>query len=325
MDRLQFDHLARSLAASGSRRGLLGVTAALLAGIGQVADLEATRKKKRRRKQKRKGKNKPGGGTKPQTLTFCQDGQTITAPRDQKEALLAAGATLGACSDPGDRCAVTGEACTASADCCGDQVCGGGKTNAQLCRPNHVPVALDISVRHPWKSPCVPITFQGYEPDFDLARVQIVTAPARGFLTEYLSSSARGAAKASGSEVARESGGGWTTGLPAPELPQDLPRDCAPRCLLFDTCPANEECSDCTLGVDPDSRSWWFLDADGTLVPTVGVFHVCPEGWYMASALCYIPFTSNFKGTDSFTYSLIDEHGAEGLPARVNIDIYETS
>ena len=44
-----------------------------------------------------------------------------------------------------------------------------------------------------------------------LARVRIVTAPTRGFLTAYLSPSAPGAVTTPGSEVERDSGGGWTT------------------------------------------------------------------------------------------------------------------
>lgn len=327
MDRLQVDQLARSLAASGSRRGLLGVaTAALLPGMGQIADLEAARKKKQRRKQKRKGKNKPGGGTTPQALTFCQGGQTITAAPDQKDAMLAAGATLGACPDPGGRCANTGEACTASTDCCSDQVCGGGKTNAQICRPNHVPVALDISVRNLWRSPCVPVTLQGYEPDFDLARFRFVMQPSEGFLTQYISRSAPGVVTTLEDDRARVRDDNRSAALPAPELPTDLPRNCAPRCLLFDTCPAAEgECPDCTLGVDPDSRSWLIWDEDGNLVPSAAsVNRICPEGWYLSESFCYIPYKSTFKGTDAFTYVMVDEHGAEGPEARVNIDIYET-
>jgi hypothetical protein len=38
----------------------------------------------------------------------------------------------------------------------------------------------------------------------------------------------------------------------------------------------------------------------------------------------YIPHSSTFAGTDSFTYAAVDVFGAEGPPAQVIITIFET-
>ncbi|MFT4040403.1 MAG: hypothetical protein QM692_19640 [Thermomicrobiales bacterium] len=332
MDRHQFDQLARTLATPGTRRGLLGAAFAAMAGLSQASDGAAARKKgarkdkQRARKQRRKRKtnrnsnttsntnssNTPDDGRTSQRLTFCQNGQTITAPSDQSEALLAAGATPGACPDPDGACLDSGAACAATSECCGDLVCAYIEHGVGVCRVNHAPVAHAISVRNPWRSPCVPITLTGYEPDRDFVRFRIVTTPTEGFLSD-LSLENTGAA-------------GWTTGLPAPPLPDGADMTCPPRrcrTASCDTAPTGT-CSDCSVGVEIGDRALWFRDQDGELVPTAGAFYTCPEGWYFASSFCYIPYKSTFKGSDAFTYSMVDEHGAEGPAVSVDIDVYET-
>jgi hypothetical protein len=291
------------------------VTGALL-GVTHLGKLEATSKKKRKaekRRRRRKHKQKPDSGGNSKTLTFCQDGQTITAPSDQKPSLLAAGATLGACVDPGETCLQADAACAATSNCCGDLVCAYIEHGVGVCRVNHVPVAFNLSIRNPWRSPCVPITLRGYEPDYDFLRYRINTAPSNGFLTDM--------------NLDTHSSPGWTRGLPAPPLPADVPERCGPRpCELFDNCDQPSSggiCPDCTIGVESGARSGWFPDRDGTLLPSAGAFFTCPEGWYTATSFCYIPYKSTFTGSDFFTFSMVDEHGAEGQTAQVNIDIYE--
>jgi len=150
------------------------------------------------------------------------------------------------------------------------------------------PVATDTTVRHPWKSPCVPITLGGWDADSDPGeewtyppwkwpRVIITTAPTRGFLTQYIS----------------------------------RPNAAAPS--------SRAQAADEGLGLT-------------TTIASGGIW-----AWY--GSLCYIPFTSTFTGTDSFTYALVDNDGnvsdkhfsapffggdgsIQSGSARVNIDIF---
>lgn len=50
------------------------------------------------------------------------------------------------------------------------------------------PLALDVSVRNPWRSACVPVQLAAYDADSSCYMVhQIKTLPAHGFLTEFVS------------------------------------------------------------------------------------------------------------------------------------------
>jgi hypothetical protein len=225
MDPVRFDRLTKSRSSTDIRRALLRLQAAVpvTGGVLPLFEKAGVAEKRSRGGKGKDGKHgkdhRPTQDTHPshkdkgkpqKTLSFCQNGQTITAPRSQQEALLAAGATLGACPDPGDPCAKTGEACTSSANCCGAEVYGAGKTNAQACRSNHVPVALDVTVSNPWQC-AVPGGCMGYDPDFDLARVRILSLPQSDFLTEFVGGDPVDLSNVSGTIF---SGKGWATGLP---------------------------------------------------------------------------------------------------------------
>ncbi len=152
------------------------------------------------------------------------------------------------------------------------------------------PLAVDFSVRNLWKSPCVPITIGGWDADSDpqaewvyppwlLPRIFIHTAPARGFVTPYSSSSALAE---DASQTAR------TAAEPSPAR-------------------AAQQAQNYEFGTE--------------LIGTSPALPLTAHESYYAS-FCYIPFTSTFTGTDSFTFVLVDQDGNVSEPARVNIDIY---
>jgi hypothetical protein len=114
MDRHGFDALARSLAAPGSRRGLLAAAASLL-GLGQGADLDA--------KRKQKASKKKGKGCKPKPRDVVCAGRCGPTGNTCGK-WVDCGPCGGCAADSGD----DGKAC--AADGGGDGVCAGG-----VCEP----------------------------------------------------------------------------------------------------------------------------------------------------------------------------------------------
>jgi hypothetical protein len=156
-------------------------------------------------------------------------------------------------------------------------------TRPGVCRVNHTPVAVDFDVRHPWKSPCVPATAQGYDYDYDPIFFRLVTLPKKGFLEGFISSSRADGATARAIAPALEYNSfgnppGWSTGVPSPV-------------------PAGS--GDCS----PPKQ--------------------CPEGWYQAATECWVPNQPTFTGFDAFTFSVVDMHGAESETVTFTIEIFE--
>ncbi|MPM99017.1 hypothetical protein SDC9_146207 [bioreactor metagenome] len=60
----------------------------------------------------------------------------------------------------------------------------------------------------------------------------------------------------------------------------------------------------------------------GSRAPVPGP--VSPWGFF-AATVCYVPFSSTYTGSDSFTYTAIDVDGNESAPASVSIDIFEVN
>lgn len=61
----------------------------------------------------------------------------------------------------------------------------GGKTNHRPA-PSQPPVALDRSVRNPWRSPCVPVQLLIEDSDSRSIEYSIISLPEHGFLTEFI-------------------------------------------------------------------------------------------------------------------------------------------
>ena len=49
---------------------------------------------------------------------------------------------------------------------------------------------------------------------------------------------------------------------------------------------------------------------------------VSPWGFF-AATMCYVPFSSTFTGSDTFTYTAVDVDGNESAPASATIEIFE--
>ena len=47
------------------------------------------------------------------------------------------------------------------------------------------------------------------------------------------------------------------------------------------------------------------------------------EWGFFSATVCYVPFSSTFVGSDTFTYTVVDVDGNESAPASVSIEIYE--
>jgi hypothetical protein len=172
--------------------------------------------------------------------------------------------------------------------------------------------------------PCVPIILWVSDRDYDEARfIRLVSLPQFGFLTTEIANRSLAVASASvethGEPAAivttaelypvltwnslYNQTGGWATALPAPPLPDDVPRDCFPRCRVgLGTCPdSGDYCPDCRKGLNG---------------------YDCPEGGYQqASVACYIPFQTTYTGPDNFQWAAIDLHGAQSATATVGIEI----
>lgn len=152
------------------------------------------------------------------------------------------------------------------------------------------PLAVDFSVRNPWKSPCVPITIGGWDADSDpqaewvyppwlLPRIFTHTAPSRGFLTPY-----------------------WSSSALAEDANQTAQAEAEPGAAQ-----ASQQAQNYEFGTE--------------LIGTSPALPLTAHESYYAS-FCYIPFTSTFTGTDSFSFVLVDQDGNVSEPAQVNIDIY---
>lgn len=113
METQRFDHLVRSLTASGSRRGLLARVAFAPLGAGLLA-LPAAEAAAKKRKRK---------------ATICQNGQTVKVSKKKLKKRLRQGATRGACgcvprsTCPADlNCGVIDDSCGGTITC---GTCGG--------------------------------------------------------------------------------------------------------------------------------------------------------------------------------------------------------
>lgn len=90
MDDTTFDRIVQSLTSTtGRRRALTTLAGAGLLGLANAAPDNASAKRRKRKKKKKKQQK--------ETVTLCRNEQTITVDKAQQNALLADGATLGAC------------------------------------------------------------------------------------------------------------------------------------------------------------------------------------------------------------------------------------
>jgi hypothetical protein len=153
-----------------------------------------------------------------------------------------------------------------------------------------VPSAFDIDIKHPWKAACIPVTLNAQDIDTDPKAV--VVFPLRYdplFRIKeyprygYLTDYVSRSAPASG-----------MTGMSAKSI----------------SVPLGE-----TVDSVPDQ-----VGTTGNRAPVPGP--ISPWGFF-AATICYVPFSSTFVGSDTFSYTAVDVDGNESAPASATIEIFE--
>lgn len=185
-----------------------------------------------------------------------------------------------------------------ASDCCGELVCDCGQVlyyppggqvveckRAGFCRPNRAPVALNLDFK-------LARQFRGDElrPIF----LNGYESDDDFFTFRIVTQPVNGFLAYYNEVFMGEPG---DPALPATPIAADAEMDCYPRCRLGRDC-RQTSCADCSRGL-------------------------CPEGWYKDEYIEYIPFSSTFTGTDSFTYAAVDLYGAEGPTALVTLMIFD--
>jgi hypothetical protein len=236
-----------------------------------------------------------------------------------------------------------GAACNRAApDCCDGLVCACDPADndcsdapwqdraaaAAVCRTNQTPWASEITVRYPWRSRCVPVTWVAVDADGDGVGIRIETFPEHGFLTEYIISTGFGQFAASGLPTAS---GAVPVGRPSASGPVPpsgaakvasgsaavgamMKKGCWPRNPDWDT-RRTDICEDCI--------TFYERGVDGTS-PTSAFCADCPDiGSCCYGTARYVPFAETFTGFDSLTYVAIDTYGGVSEPATVSIEISE--
>ncbi len=171
-----------------------------------------------------------------------------------------------------------------------------------VCRENHVSLALGVDIKggSNLNDSGHEVELLSFDPDSEyIVSFRIKTFPQNGVLdpvdAPYPIQGVDWPQKASA--------------VPWPPLPEGVPTDCFPNCLFTQTCSGNEstifDTSHCPGCVGDD------------------LFLVCPQGHIISQPTAYTPFSSNFTGTDSFTYVAVDAFGVEGPPALVTITVFE--
>jgi hypothetical protein len=168
---------------------------------------------------------------------------------------------------------------------------------------NPAPVARDITIKHPWKAAAIPVTHGAFDADTDpqssyiwptyawwWPQVRIVTWPTKGVLTDYVSRPADADAGA-GTQMSVSKSAAKLSGPVTAELA-------------------------CTYdGVD---QFWLFM------FPTTPERHDYNGLSYnYNNTIVYVPLSSTWTGSDTYTYCVVDPDGNVSNIASVSIEIFE--
>jgi len=151
------------------------------------------------------------------------------------------------------------------------------------------PLAFHVPVKHPWKPACIPIGLHGQDIDTDPMRSRVVYPLRYDPLFQIKSYPSKGF------------------------LTDYVSYRVRPPKLL-------KASISVPLGDTVDSVP--HVGMTGNRAPVAET--VSPWGFFVAT-VCYVPFSSTYLGSDSFTYTVIDVDGNESEPASVDIDIFEVS
>ena len=146
-----------------------------------------------------------------------------------------------------------------------------------------MPVAADLNYKHPWHAACVPIGMVAQDIDTD---TQVQAAYPKQYWPYFK----------------------------IKEYPQEgyLANYVAGRSLVTKSISV-------PLGNDIPANDAWGVT--GLNPPVTG--DTSPWGGFFVSTVCYVPSSSTFTGSDSFTYTAVDVDGNESASQMVTIEIFE--
>ena len=200
-----------------------------------------------------------------------------------------------------------------------------------------VPFAFDVPIKHPWKAACIPVTMHAQDIDTDPTvsvtyplrydpLFRVTAYPKKGFLTDYVArltpdgDEAIRFASARGSfDYVLPKTGYVKVGTQAAARVVPSPASAAALSTKSAASTTSTSGISVPLGDTVDSVPG-HIGITGHRAPVPGT--VSPWGFF-ATTICYVPFSSTFVGSDTFTYTVVDVDGNESAPASVSIEIYE--
>jgi len=185
------------------------------------------------------------------------------------------------------------------------------------------PKAMDVNIKHPWKAVCIPYTVGAMDVDTDpvnyytwhdglqwpFPTFEILSYPTKGFLTEYVSSRTP-----DGNNVIRFASqqGSFDYVLPKTGMVQVGTQAAAGK--LVPSAAKSSTSSFPNDGIFMTPRP-----------PRIGWTGPWSKniGFNFSMTHCYVPFSSTFVGSDTFTYQVTDPDGNVSGIASVSIEIFE--
>jgi len=185
-----------------------------------------------------------------------------------------------------------------------------------------VPSVLEVNIKHPWKPACVPFTMGAMDPDTDWVipddwyhgapwwpypTFKFLTYPSNGFITDYVSFRTPDGDEAIRFASAR---GSFDYVLPKTGMvkvgTQAASAQAAVKAVVQDPLPGIEE----VMEPRPAHITWLNGQTSG-------------PSFNFAMTWCYVPFSSTFVGSDTFTYQVTDPDGNVSAPGVVSIEIFQ--
>ncbi|MFT3777103.1 MAG: DUF1566 domain-containing protein [Ottowia sp.] len=185
-----------------------------------------------------------------------------------------------------------------------------------------VPSVFSPNIKHAWKPACVPFTMLAMDPDTDWVipddwyhgapwwpypTFKFLTYPSQGFITDYVSFRTPDGDEAIRFASAR---GSFDYVLPKTGMvkvgTQAASAQAAVKAVVQDPLPGIQA----VMEPRPAHITW--IDED-----TPGL------SFNFAMTWCYVPFSSTFTGSDTFTYQVTDPDGNVSQPGVVSIEIFE--
>jgi len=181
-----------------------------------------------------------------------------------------------------------------------------------------VPSVISPNIKHPWKPACIPFTMGAMDPDTDWVipddwyhgapwwpypTFKFLTHPSQGFITDYVSFRTP-----SGDEAIRfaSARGSFDYVLPPTGMVKVGAQAASVQTAVQDPLPGIQE----VMEPRPAHITWLNEQTPGA-------------SFNFAMTWCYVPFSSTFVGSDTFTYQVTDPDGNVSQPGVVSIEVFE--